>query len=172
MRCSAFEEAGRSMGQLLGGSKIPARLVWAAWILFVAAWTTALLTPHPTKVAEAVFTNAEHRYHVAKTLHIAAYFVLTVLTTLLPVRGFQSRLLLFFPSLHALATEGLQNFVPTRTGSWLDVGFDHIGIGLGFAVTGIWHWRRASSLRKRIKESVNSEDAHEKVDLKHDRCAS
>ena len=160
------------MGEPSGGSKVHSRIVWVTWFIFVAAWSTALLTPHPTKVAEAVFANADHRYHAAKTLHILAYFVLTVLTTLLPARRPLNGLLLLFPSLHALATEGLQNFVPTRTGSWQDVGFDHIGIGLGFALVGIWYWRRASSPLKPSIDCGEAKETTDQMEFKRDRCVS
>jgi VanZ family protein len=42
-------------------------------------------------------------------------------------------------SLHAVATEALQNLVPTRSGSLRDVGLDHLGILIGAAVS---RWRR------------------------------
>ena len=160
------------MGTQTSGSKLHGRFLWVAWFLFVAAWSTALLTPHPTKVAEAVFANADHRYRAAKSLHVLAYFVLTVLTALLPARRPLNALLLLFPSLHALTTEGLQNFVPTRTGSWKDVGFDHIGIGVGFAVVGVWHWRRTSVPPKPSIECVEAKETTDEIEIKRNRCVS
>jgi VanZ family protein len=161
-----------NMGERSCDSKVRARIWWGLWILFVVAWSIALLTPHPAEIANAVFVDADDRFVAAKSLHVAAYFVLTFLTFQLPAPRPLRLLLLLFPSLHALATEGLQNFVPRRSGSWHDVGFDHIGIGLGFAAVGIWSWRRATSSKSRATATVDGSESREEIGVKRARSAS
>jgi VanZ family protein len=161
-----------SMSEWLRDVKLRVRILWALWFLYVSAWSAALLTPHPVKAAEAVFSNHTHRFWAAKSLHVAAYFVLTVLTTQLSAPRRLRWLLLAVPSLHALGTEGLQNFVPTRTGSWWDVGLDHIGIGLGFAVLGVWYLQHASSSKNLRAASVDASKSREGIGGKRVRSAS
>jgi VanZ family protein len=121
--------------------KLHAAILWTLWLLYVAAWSTALLTPHPVRVAEAVLPK-ESLFGTAKTLHVLAYLAWTVLTLYLPApRPIRFGLLIFL-SAHAMATEYFQQFVPPRTGSWRDVGLDHVGILLGLALFGIGHWWR------------------------------
>jgi VanZ family protein len=107
------------------------------WALFLAGWTSALLTPEPVEIADAVLPP-ETVFSASKLLHVAAYAVLAVLTGWLPVSARVRWLLLLVLSAHTLATEYLQGFVPTRTASWLDVGIDHVGIGIGIGIT--WKW--------------------------------
>jgi VanZ family protein len=113
---------------------------WALWTLCVTVWTVLLLTPHPVRAAHEVLP-AEATWPVSKCLHVAAYAFLTVLSAWLGVRGDRRWLLLGFLSLHGMATEYFQTFVPERHGSWSDVGIDHIGIALGLALSWKW-WRR------------------------------
>jgi VanZ family protein len=113
---------------------------WAVWALCVAAWTLVLLTTKPVHVMHEVLPERAS-FPVAKTGHVLAYAFLTALSGWLGVRGGRRWLLLVFLSLHGMATEYLQTFVPERTGSWTDVGIDHIGIVLGLALS--WKWWRA-----------------------------
>ncbi len=122
-------------------------LLWTLWVLYVGAWSTALLTPDPVKMAEAVLP-APTRFVSAKTLHVAAYLVLTVLTGLLGTRRSWRWALLALLSAHALATEYFQQFVPTREGSWRDVGLDHIGICLGLLLGWKWWFARSPGTRE------------------------
>jgi VanZ family protein len=111
---------------------------WGLWALFLTAWTTALLTPHPVRIAQAVLPGGGFFY--GKTLHVLAYAGLTILTAWLGTRGARRWALLGLLSLHGFATEGLQTFVPLRGPSWADVGLDHIGISLGVLLS--WRWWR------------------------------
>jgi VanZ family protein len=113
-------------------------LLWIVWFLYVGAWTAALLTPHPAKIAVAVLPEDDTRFYVLKTVHVLAYLVLTVLTGFLRGPRPWRWLLLLFLSAHALGTEYFQRFVPLREGSWRDVGLDHIGICLGLLLS--WRW--------------------------------
>jgi VanZ family protein len=118
------------------------KLRWFIWFIYTAAWTTALLTPHPVYVANAVLPK-EHKVYAFKSLHIAGYAVLTILTGLLKVPLSWRWLLVCFLSVHAFGTEFFQQFVPERYSSWTDVGWDHIGIVLGLIVS--WRWWTKSS---------------------------
>src|SRR5262249_11227580 len=114
---------------------------WLAWSGFLAAWSAALLTTEPVHVAADVLPeNAV--FPASKLLHVGCYTVLTLLTGWLPVRRAAAWLLLFLPTAHAFATEYLQQFVPERGPSLVDVGIDHVGIVLGLALS--WKWWRAS----------------------------
>jgi VanZ family protein len=112
---------------------------WALWALCVTAWTAVLLTTTPVHVMEEVLPP-QATFPVAKAGHVAAYAFLTALSAWLGVRGGRRWLLLGFLSLHGMATEYLQTFVPERTGCWSDVGIDHLGIVLGLALS--WKWWR------------------------------
>jgi VanZ family protein len=114
-------------------------LRWLLWGTYVTAWTTALLTPQPVDVADAVLPTATS-FFFAKSLHVGAYAMLTVLSGWLPLPARFRWLALVFVSVHAWGTEFLQGFVPARYPSLLDVGFDHLGILVGVAVT--WRWWR------------------------------
>jgi VanZ family protein len=112
----------------------PCWLRWLIWGGFTVAWTVALLTPHPAELADAVLPP-ETRFPAAKSLHVAAYTVLTLLTSWLCVRRGWRWGLLAFVSLHAMGTEFFQQFVPLRHGSLQDVGIDHIGILIGVGLS-------------------------------------
>jgi VanZ family protein len=114
-------------------------LRWALWLVCVVVWTLMLVRPEPAQVLGEVVPK-QATYPVAKTGHISAYAFLTVLSAWLRVRGGKRWLLLAFLSLHGVATELIQTQVPGRHGSPLDVGFDHIGILIGLALS--WKWWR------------------------------
>lgn len=113
------------------------RLRWCVWGLYLAAWTAALLTPQPVRAAAALLPR-ETAFLSAKTLHVTAYAVLAILTGWLRPRGGLRWLMLLFLPAHAMATEFFQQFVPSRTGSWMDVGLDCLGIAIGLLLS--WRW--------------------------------
>src|SRR5262245_25047006 len=86
-------------------------LRWTVWGLFLAGWTTALLTPEPVEVADAVFTP-EAAFSASKALHVTAYALLAILTAWLPVSTRVRGLLFLLIMAHTMATEYLQHFVP------------------------------------------------------------
>jgi VanZ family protein len=106
------------------------------WCACVMLWTAALLTTTPVRVGEAV-TPAVLHFSAAKGLHISVYAFLTMYAAWLSV-GRWRWLLLAFLSLHAAATEYLQQYVPGRHGMLSDVLIDHFGLALGVALT----WKR------------------------------
>jgi VanZ family protein len=107
--------------------------------IFLLGWTTALLMPNPQYWAEPLVPHQAF-YPSAKTLHVCSYAVLAILAGWVkaPVRA--RWFLLLFLSAHAFGTEGLQLFVPGRTGTITDVGFDHLGLYLGLLAS--WRWWR------------------------------
>jgi VanZ family protein len=109
------------------------------WWLCVAVWTAALLTPQPVRAGQEVLPP-ESIYSTSKTLHVVAYGLLAGSLPWLGPRGGRRWWLVAFLSLHAGATEFLQQWVPSRNASLTDVGFDLAGIALGLACT--WRaWR-------------------------------
>jgi VanZ family protein len=110
---------------------------WLTWSLFLAAWTTALLTTFPVRVQESLIPPEGH-FVSAKALHVGAYAFLAGFIAWLPIRGRWRWLLVAVLSLHAFATEFFQQFVEERTASLRDVGIDHVGILLGLLLT--WRW--------------------------------
>jgi hypothetical protein len=128
---------------------------WLIWLIYVVVWTWALLLPEPGEFARFLLLgrgevipgpSLEVRQHLlefmqsflfSKGLHVTAYALLAVLSACLRVRGRARWLLVAFMSLHAMATEFLQGFEPSRHPSWRDVGLDHLGFLLGMGLT----WR-------------------------------
>jgi VanZ family protein len=135
-------------------------ILWTVWVLYFAAWSTALLTPHPVRVAEAVLPVGT-RFLSAKTLHVAAYLVLTILTGAIGTRRPWRWALLALLSAHAMGTEYFQQFVPTREGSWRDVGLDHIGICLGVLLAWKWWFAPSHEVTEKSCTDLKAKDAAE-----------
>jgi len=114
-----------------------ARMAWPIWIAYAIAWSLALLTPQPIHVRDAVLSEQPAIFS-SKLVHIGGYMIFTILSGWLRLPLPFRWSALAFLSLHALGTEYLQQFVPKRTPSLIDVGLDHIGIVLGLALT--WKW--------------------------------
>jgi hypothetical protein len=127
---------------------------WLVWLVYVAAWTWALLVPNPGHLVRLLLGLPEsaemgdvppdlrgqmllvlQSFYFSKGLHVTGYAVLTVLSAWLGVSGRWRWLLLAFLSAHALGTELLQNLEPSRHPSLRDVGLDHVGIALGLVLT-------------------------------------
>lgn len=107
------------------------------WLLYTVAWTAALLTPHPVRIADALLSE-EDAFYASKILHVSAYAVLAMLSGWVRAPVPWRPWLLGFLSAHALGTEFCQRFVPLRYPSWTDVGWDHLGIVWGLVVS--WRW--------------------------------
>src|SRR5262245_51809485 len=113
----------------------PVWLRWLLWMVFALGWTAALLLPHPPH-PESLDSFPYGNFLAAKCLHISAYAAWTVLT----VSMRQCRWLLALVLFHGVATEFLQSFIPSRTGSVSDVALDWFGVGLGLLLG--WRWWR------------------------------
>jgi VanZ family protein len=113
-------------------------VVWLIWLLCAGLWSVALLTSFPVQVKDAVL-SPQAGYHASKLLHVSAYaFLGGFAAWLLPGHAMRFVPILFL-SFHAFGTEYLQQFVALRTGSITDVGFNHLGLIVGLAVTW-WKW--------------------------------
>jgi VanZ family protein len=111
------------------------RLLWCVpvlvlWAVLLAAWTVALLTPDPIRLAQEVLPEPVE-FPAAKLLHLAAYAALAALACVLRPLGRFRWVLLAVLSLHGMGTEYAQQFVELRTPSVRDVLIDHAGILLG-----------------------------------------
>jgi VanZ family protein len=114
-------------------------LRWSIWAGFVALFTTVLLLPGATiSSLHGPEMTEGSKFLVAKTIHVAAYAVLTILSAWLFVPVRFRLLLLAFVMAHGTATELLQHLVPGRSGSLYDVGFDQLGVFIGLALS--WKW--------------------------------
>jgi VanZ family protein len=112
---------------------------WWLWLVYVLAWTGALLMPFPggSSIADLEFNL---RFFIGKTLHVSAYAVLAALTAWLRAPMRWRFLLMFFLMVHATLTEVLQYTIESlgRSGELLDVALDHAGIAIGMLLT--WRW--------------------------------
>jgi VanZ family protein len=132
-------------------------LRWLVFLVYVIAWSAALLTPEPLRIWIA-FKEVLHwqipddpeedpgiqleGYVISKTAHVGAYAVLAIIVAWLGVPWRQRLLLLTAMSLHAMGSEYCQGFVESRHPSWGDVGLDHLGILLGIGCA--WKCWRSS----------------------------
>jgi VanZ family protein len=110
------------------------------WLVYLVAWTAALVTPQPVEFAQETLPESA-QFPVGKTLHVCAYAVLCALTAW--QRFFTPRwrpLLLLALSAHAALTEVAQLYIPERHGCWEDVALNHIGLYLGVVLA--WRWWR------------------------------
>jgi VanZ family protein len=111
---------------------------WLVWGILVALWTTALVLPLPEDRNWPIAISPGRKYLLAKTGHVGAYAVMTILSGWLPV-PLRFRLpLLFFLMAHAAATEWVQLNFSNRTGTVEDVVLDHMGIAAGLIIS--WKW--------------------------------
>jgi VanZ family protein len=113
------------------------RLRWLIWLVFVLAWSIALVVPLKGG-SDWVVNDINVKFLFAKSVHIGAYAVLAMLSGWLFVPARFRWMLVFFMAAHATSTELLQQLVPGRTGTLNDVGLDLIGIGVGFLLS--WKW--------------------------------
>ena len=125
-----------------------ARWRWHVWTIYVIAWTIALLFPIQPRTGEHHIDEAilPFRYAVAKTVHVGAYAVMTILTGWLNVPIRYRFMLVFFLMVHGTLTElgqfGMRQLqISERNGDLPDVGFDNLGILLGLYVSRKW-WMR------------------------------
>ena len=110
---------------------------WVIWSLSLLVWTGMLCVPGSEIQRVTSDWEWTRRVIVAKTLHVAAYAYLAVLTGWLFVPLRYRWLMVFVLMAHATATETVQPFLG-RTGMLTDVGLDQIGILLGLLIS--WKW--------------------------------
>jgi VanZ family protein len=114
-----------------------ARGRWIFWLVYLIVWTAGLLAPLGDG-SDLGGLGQSVRFYVGKSLHVVGYAGLAALSGRLGV-SFPLRLTLLFGAMvHATATELLQQHVFGRSGLLTDVALDHLGIGVGLALT--WRW--------------------------------
>lgn len=114
-------------------------LRWVVWTVYVLLWTTLLVIPFPESADWGLLEpTIVHKAIVAKTGHVCAYALMTVLTAWLRTGPLLRVLMLYFLMLHGAVTEWIQGNIASRTGLVSDVLLDHLGVLAGLALT--WRW--------------------------------
>ena len=113
--------------------------LWAAYLLF---WSVIVQTPVPP-AEELPFGEfiEPRKFVVAKSIHVASYALLTVLSGWLFVPTRWRWLLMFVVMGHGAAMELLQAALVDmchREGTLRDVGFNCLGVLVGVALS--WKW--------------------------------
>jgi VanZ family protein len=126
------------------------------WLAYLLVWTASLVTPQPARASAATLPT-EAQFPAAKSLHIAGYGLLCVLTAWQRFAPRWRPLLLLALSAHAVMTEVIQLYVPERHASYVDVALDHVGLYLGVIVA--WRWWRAGDESPPSEGAVNSRRA-------------
>jgi VanZ family protein len=117
---------------------------WLLWSVYVVLWTTALLYP---KVPETGLADVDEslwvQYLFAKSVHVTAYAVMTLLTAWLSAPQRYRWLLVYFLMAHGTATEMGQWTMrelewSVRIGHLHDVAFDNVGVLIGLLLG--WKW--------------------------------
>jgi VanZ family protein len=106
----------------------------ALWVVFLLAWTVALVVPvfvFPPSLAHGSVATIP----LGKILHVSCYAGLAATVPAIVRRWRSAWGVLLALSLHTIATELIQAFVPTRGPSLFDVGLDHIGLTVGVLLT-------------------------------------
>jgi VanZ family protein len=122
---------------------------WLILLIFWLIWSVSLVFPNPDGLARHLFLAEDasllelQRFNhflfvFSKSLHLAAYFLLTVLCGWIRCPRAVRPLLLVLILVHALATECAQNFIAQRHPSWRDVGLDLLGAAVAFVLTYRW----------------------------------
>jgi VanZ family protein len=117
----------------------------------LAAWTVALLAPVPHDSARQVLGSDLGVWLFAKTLHVTAYAILTIVGA--TAAAFGRKWLWVLPGLvvHGGLTEFFQQFVG-RGARVEDVGLDSIGVAVGGLVA--WGLRSLSPIVPEAEPSI------------------
>lgn len=114
-------------------------LRWIVWSGYVLLWTTLLVIPLPGSVEWSLLDpGVLQEKFIAKTGHVCAYAMMTILTAWLRVGPAARLAMLFFLMAHAAATEWIQLHVASRSGTVNDVVLNHLGILAGLLLS--WRW--------------------------------
>jgi VanZ family protein len=112
---------------------------WLIWSIYLACWTVALVAPIPNQEPWVVTPiNIDLKYLFAKSLHVAGYGLLAILSGWLHVQEKMRWRLMFLLLSHGTVTELIQQYVKGRSGHLHDVAYDQVGVALGLLLT--WKW--------------------------------
>ncbi len=119
---------------------------WWVWSAYLLCWSVAVQTPVPPAEDLPFGEYLELRkFLFAKSVHVASYALLTVLSGWLFVPTRWRWLLMFVVMGHGAATELLQWALADlchREGTLRDVGFNFLGVMAGLLLSWKW-WSRA-----------------------------
>jgi hypothetical protein len=132
---------------------------WLIWLAYAAAWTTALLVPVPTAPWTLGELHVDFKLVLAKSLHVLAYIIFTILAGWLRMASRLRWLPLFVVMAHGTVTELLQRLTETRSGLLTDVGLDHLGVALGLLVS--WKWWTAPDAPAELTDQESAEEMTE-----------
>ena len=140
-----------------GPSRLTPRARWMIWLGGLVIWTYLLVVPIDWLPPFLRFHGTLSPLLTwGKFGHACAYAALAALVPLVPV-GFAGHVGLWaFLSAHAFATEYIQTYVPTRTGTWTDVAIDHSGWLIGLGLSRLWRRRGLTPVDS--QEHAGSED--------------
>ena len=111
---------------------------WWIWLIAFLVWTVGLVVPSPGEAVRGFSgVSITHKFLVAKTTHVVAYCLLTMLAGWQQCALRYRRFLLVILLIHGPVTELIQRFASNRSGRFLDVGLDYLGIVIGLVLT----WR-------------------------------
>jgi VanZ family protein len=112
---------------------------WLIWSTFVILWTIALEMPvHVPETLPGRELILSWRMLIAKSAHVAAFAVLTVLSAWAPMPPHYRWLMMFFLMAYGTGTELMQDALFEwcgRTGLLTDVAFNQLGVLLGAAAS-------------------------------------
>lgn len=124
---------------------------WLLWTVGLLVWTYLLIVPVDWLPPWFRFGRGTTTVILSwsKLGHVTAYALLMAFPLwLISMRQGQDWVVAVVLSLHAFGTEVVQALVPTRSGSWIDVAIDHVGVVTGFALgrLGDRFWRQLRTI--------------------------
>lgn len=124
------------LGKLI--HSLPFRLfVIVGWLLSLYVFTDRLIDPSP--VPEDLKPDPSIMLIIAKIVHLLGYAWCTFWGLWLWQNLNWRIWFATFMIAHGILTELIQSYIPTRTGSWRDVGIDTVGVFLGVFLIWVWH---------------------------------
>ena len=126
-------------------------LRWWLWAAYLLCWSVAVQTPIPPS-EELPFGDLiePRKFLFAKSIHVASYAMLTILSGWLFVPTRWRWLLMFVVLGHGIATELLQWALADlchREGTLRDAGFNMLGVMVGLALSWKWWSREDDSVK-------------------------
>jgi VanZ family protein len=118
------------------------KFVLFIWLASLAIWTWKLLDPKP--IPPSLQPEETLAYLLAKSLHVSGYTWITFLGLWLWKNLTLRICFVGFMVWHGIATEIIQSYIPTRSGSPKDVGFDTFGITVACLLT---YWREKTAYK-------------------------
>lgn len=137
--------------------RISSRTLWGLWFAGLVVWTYLLCVPTDWLPRWFRFTGGTGEVVISwgKVGHFCAYALLAAWVWLLGEKRWPLWLALFA---HAVGTEIVQSFVPTRTGKVTDVLLDWVGLTIGLALGWLGYRRWSRRRDARVTSPPQAED--------------